>query len=537
MDSALGTKLKAHLNYHEQASSFSACGYAQATGKTGVAYANVGPGATNLLTGIANAWFDSISTIFIAGQVETAALKGEYKIRQRGIQETHSAEIFRSVTKYSVLVDSPEKLRYALERAYYEVTTGRPGPAYIEIPADIQRMDIDVMSLPGFFPEATPVCDLSTAISTIITELGKAKRPCLLVGNGIKQSRQYDQFCTLTEKLGIPIVFSLPAFDLLTSDHPLNFGYIGTNGNRYSNFILGKSDLIISIGSRMDLKQVGTNRANFALNAKIIRMDVDTGELGYKVRSDELSFVADLKDLFKELNPRITSKLADWREWIGVCENLRMRLTGYDFTPCHHLLRELSKRVAEDSIVTLDVGQHTIYAIQSLIVKKGQKVLVSTGLGSMGYSIPAAIGAYFATKTSGYVICGDGGFQMNMQELQFISREKLPIKVIVVNNNSLGMVREFQERNFSNKTVQTTKEYGYTVPDLRKVATVYGFDYYRILTIDDVKLVDLTSKNPAIIEMVVEEDMYLNPRLNSARPVQDMNPPMERSLYNELMEL
>lgn len=524
-----------HLNYHEQASAFAACGYAQASGRVGVAYSNGGPGATNLVTGIANAWYDSIPTLFITGQVDTTAMRGGLPIRQRGIQEIPTAEMVKSICKRSVLVSGTERLRYELERAYWTATHGRPGPVVLEIPADVQRADVDWEALEPFVPPRAQDEGIPAAAGRICQALRQAERPCLLVGNGVKQCGRQEALRRLAEKAGVPVVFSLPAMDLLPFDHPLNFGFIGNNGHRYSNFVLGKADLIVALGSRLDVKQVGNDRAGFALNAHLLRVDTEEGDLGYPVREDEEQITADLRLLLPALAER--ADLAVDPAWRQVCRRLKEELCGYDFTAGHRLIQRLADKAPAPCCFLADVGQHEVYLAQSLRLKEGQKMLLSLGLASMGYGLPASIGACLATGGPAVCFCGDGGFQMNVQELQMLRRDSLPVTVVVFNNHALGMIREFQERNFDAVYTQSMEEGGYTIPSVRKLAAAYDIPYSAARSAEELDRIELDDKGPRIIELLVDEPTYLYPRLARGEAIQRMLPPLPEELYERLMAL
>lgn len=535
MDSAQKmSEIKLHLNYHEQASAFAACGYAQASGNLGVAYSNGGPGATNLVTGIANAWYDSIPTLFITGQVDTTAMRGNLPIRQRGIQEIPTAEMVKSICKKSILVSDAENLRHDLEYAYWTAMYGRPGPVVLEIPADIQRADVNWEALPGFTPPNIESTAAQAAVQ-IQKALMQAKRPCLLIGNGVRQSGQQRALENWIEKAGIPVVFSLPAMDLLPFDHPLNFGFIGSNGHRYSNFILGKADLIVTLGSRLDLKQVGTVRNNFALNARLLRVDIDKGELSYRVRDDEQQISADLCALLPALAE--CGNITVDKIWLQACKALKEQLYGYDFTDSHHLLQQLTNKMQSVCCFLADVGQHEIYLAQSLQLKKGQRLLLSLGLASMGYALPASIGACLASGKPTVCVCGDGGFQMNIQELHMLRRDCLPITVIVYNNHALGMIREFQERNFNANYTHSTAESGYTIPSTKKIAAAYGLPYYAVASQEDLDKIELPVNSPCILELLIEEPTYLYPRMARDEAIQCMTPPLPETFYAKLMAL
>ncbi|MCB2296790.1 thiamine pyrophosphate-binding protein [Clostridium tagluense] len=527
----------AHTNYHEQAAAFAACGYAQTSLKPGVAFATSGPGATNLITGICNAYFDSIPTIFITGQVDTYAAKGNLKVRQRGFQETDIVSMVKDVTKYSVCVESPDKLQECLEKAYYYATSGRPGPVLLDIPADIQRSEIDIIIKECFFIKSIELENLQESVKLVIDALVKAERPCFLLGSGIKQSGMAKEFITLLEYANVPVVTSMLAFDVLAHDHFLNYGFVGANGHRYANFILAKSDLIITFGTRLDLKQVGGKREEFATNAKLMRVDIDFDELSYEVRKDEIQVLADLKVLIPELINSLSGIELKYDEWISACDIIKNELRYIDYEKYHDFIHAISNKIPDNTMVTADVGHHQVWVAQAFQVKEKQSVYFSGGHGAMGYSLPAAIGAYYGTGKSVISINGDGGLQMNIQELQFVRRENLPIKIVVINNFALGMIRHFQEMNFNANYTQTTADSGYTAPNFEAITKAYGLDYYKVKELEDIKQINFNSLEPSLIEVQLPMNTYLHPKFGFNKQNQDQEPSIDRKLYEYLMEL
>lgn len=538
MDSAskYQKEMNAHSAYHEQGAAFAACGYSQAANKLGVAYATSGPGATNLMTGIANAYFDSIPTLFITGQVDTYAAKGMLPVRQRGFQETDVVSMTESITKYTVNIDSPLKIKYCLEKAYWIATHGNPGPVLLDIPADVQRAEVEVDKLEGYIPQEKEQ-DVAVAVETIIGCLQEAKRPCLLVGNGVKQAGQVANIRKLIEALNIPTVFSMPAFDVLPYEHPLNFGFIGANGHRYGNFVLGKSDLILTIGSRLDLKQVGNNRTDFASGAKLVRIDIDRNELAYKVHDDELQVEADMKVLVPLLLEAYIGRKRCDETWVSVCKEIRKELQGIDDAVYNKLIAEISRCIPAEADITADVGQSEVWLAQSFQIKEGQRVHLSAGHGAMGYSLPAAIGVYYGAKRPVYCFSGDGGIQMNIQELQFLRRERIPVKVIILNNYALGMIRGFQEANFDKNYVHTTDESGYSAPDFKKLADAYDLPYTKIEAKNENEKLCFRDNEPEIIEVCIPMETSLIPNFGRNGLIQDQRPYMERELFERLMKL
>lgn len=529
-------KISIHSNYNEQASSFSACGFAQESHNVGVAFSTSGPGATNLVTGIANAFYDSTPTVFFTGQVDTYGLKYDLPIRQRGFQETDIVSIVKSITKYAVRVDDPLKIKYELEKSFYLAKSGNPGPVLLDLPADVQRAEIEENKLEGYLNIESNDCN-DCDIKILLEMLKISNRPCLLIGNGVKQSGATRAIRDLIRKLRIPSVFSMPAFDVLPFNDKYNFGFIGANGHRYANFVVGKSDLIVSIGSRMDLKQVGFDRAKFAPQANIVRIDIDRGTLSHKVHDNEMIICADLTEFVPKMISSLTECDLEKNKWVKVCSKIRTLLRGYDSEKYHELIGAFSEWLPDNTILTLDVGQSQVWCCQYFKIKNNQKVHMSAGLGSMGYSLPAAIGAYFAGRKIVFSFNGDGGIQMNLQELQFLCRDKIPIHVVIINNHSLGMIRSFQEANFEKNYTLTVESRGYSVPDFSKLAHCYGLQYFMIEKKDDLKSIVIDFNKPSIIEIKIPDITNLNPNFGRSGFIQDQRPNLSRELYDKLMQL
>ncbi len=524
-------RISAHVTYHEQAAAFAACGYAQASGKPGVAYATSGPGATNLVTGICDAYFDSIPAIFITGQVNSNESKGEYKVRQRGFQETDIVAIVKPVAKYAVYVEKAENLQYELEKAYDIAMSGRRGPVLLDIPMNVFRTDISIVKK-AFNNDDPKSNNIDTVTKILSDTLLNALRPVFLVGGGVKSAGQEDDIRESIISLGIPVVSSMIAFDIM-KDHPNYYGFLGAYGTRAANFAVAKSDLIISVGTRMDIRQVGVKRDRFAPDAKIIRFDIDKGEFTYRVHSDETQVCTDIRTVKMALD---RLKVKDYSAWIYVCDEIKQLLAGVDDNNISQLISRISESVPDDAIITSDVGQNQVWIAQSFKVKPHQRVLFSGGHGAMGYSLPAAIGAYYGSgRKLVCCIAGDGGMQMNIQELQFIAREHLPIKIIVLNNNALGMIRHFQEMYFESRFIQTKPEGGYTAPDFCSIANAYGIKSKRIEANDHSKIE--WSDEPELVEIIIRENTYVTPKLEFGKPNQDQEPLIDRELYKRIMDM
>lgn len=528
-------RITLHTNYHEQASAFAANGYAQITGKVGVAYSSSGPGATNLVTGICNAFFDSIPTIFLTGQVNTYESKKDFPIRQKGFQETEIIPIVKSVTKYCAYIKNASDVRYELEKAFYIAQEGRKGPVLLDIPMDIQRMNIEPDELCAFQPEQQKNSEID--ISIITESIKRSKRPVLLVGAGTKPIQTKKMVRQLVKKWRIPLVSSMLAVDVVSSDEEMNFGFIGAYGGRAANFIVAKSDLVIAIGSRLDVRQVGGKRENFAPEAQLIRVDIDEGELSHRVNNQEKHICAEAQDVLKKLLAEEMEPGESLQQWREVCKKIQEKLYGIDDKMPNLIINKIGKMVPEDYTITTDVGQNQVWVAQSLCIKRNQSVLFSGGLGSMGYSLPAAIGAYYGNKKPVISFNGDGGVQMNIQELQFIAREKLPIAIVVFNNHALGMIRHFQEMYFNGCYTQTVNGKGYESPDFEKIAQAYGLKYCLLDEKKEIKNNCFIITEPILIEVVFNENTYVFPKLEFGKPNQDQEPLLDRIFYEQLMQL
>lgn len=532
-------KITAHVNYHEQASSFCACGYAQIKNIPGVAYATSGPGATNLLTGIANAYFDSTPAIFLTGQVNTYESRGNMRVRQKGFQETDIVKIAKPITKYAKYIDHAEDIKYELEKAYYMSMTGRKGPILLDIPMNIFRADVDIDTLKGFHETETEVFRKED-IELILSKLLEARRPLIIAGAGIDLTGLNKEFKELVEKLGIPVVTSMIAVDLQNFNSKYNYGFIGAYGHRYANFLVEKSDLILTMGTRLDCRQTGSNKEYFARNAQIVRIDIDENEMDNKVKETEIQIVADInKIILAMLNDDRFSLNKRYREWLEKCNEIKQKLNKIDYEEGNEIIDKISNIIKENSVITTDVGQNQVWVSQSFRVKEGQRIIFSGGHGSMGFSLPAAIGAYYAKRNNIICFSGDGGLQMNIQELQFVEREKLPIKIIVMQNKSLGMIRHFQEMYFNSCYTQTMENMGYEAPDFCKIAEAYGIESIKIKNIDkqipEIKTA-IENDKPMLIQVEMNSKTYIYPKLAVNKPIYNQEPELEEKLMQNLLK-
>ena len=506
MNSIMSSSIKSHLVYHEQAAAFAACSYAQASKKTGIAYTTSGPGGTNLVTGIANAFCDSIPTIFIVGDKDLATQRGNSKQRQRTSQEIDITAIAAPVTKWSYQIKTPKEVREVFEKAFYVAHEGRPGPVLIDFPSDIQRADIDPNELKGF--DKPKAKSYKEEVKQAVAKLSSAKKPLILVGNGIKQASLENEIIKLAKDLNIPVVTTLVCFDLFVGDKNM-LGYIGMDGNYTANHAVSSCDLLISLGARLNFKQVCNNRQTFASNAKVIRVDADQAELDYKLRDEDM-ICADLNAFVPELVKQASALNAfDGKTWLSALieekKNEKKRVALNEVADA--VVGRISALVPPETSIAVDTGSHRRWVMSNFIFKEGQRLYQSSGLVSMGYSLPAAIGLYYATKKP--VICfdGDGGIMMNLQELQYLSRERIPVTVIIMNNHCLGDIMEFQKKIFAGNYFTTTEETGYQAADFKGLAAAFHLKYSLIKTSEEVDSMNLEGAEPAIIEVQVPSNI------------------------------
>jgi acetolactate synthase-1/2/3 large subunit len=523
-------KIRVVSVHHEQAAAFAADGVGRMTGIPGVALATSGPGATNLLTGIGSCHFDSSPAVFITGQVNRDEQKGSRQIRQLGFQETDIVAMAGPVTKAAWKVRSIDELPQMLARAFACAVEGRPGPVLLDIPMDIQRMAVtDPVPSRGSSPLPAP--DLSS-VRSALQGIRDAERPLVLLGGGIRSARAATQLRELVALLGIPVVHSLMAVDVLPCDDPLRVGMIGTYGNRWANVALGNSDCLLVLGSRLDVRQTGADTAAFMKGRSVIHVDCEPGEINNRVSgchailAELPAFLSAAIQVAPELGfpPRTAwrAAIAAWRqEWPDTSE--QVNLPGINPNVFMHSLSAQSRAAAAFAI---DVGQHQMWAAQSLDLGRNQRFLTSGGMGSMGFALPASIGAAVSSGRPVVVIAGDGGFQCNIQELQTIVRNKLPIKIVVINNRCHGMVRQFQESYFEARYQSTL--WGYDAPDFAKVACAYGLQGG---TVEKTAEVDAAvgelwrnPQEPALLEVMVDTYANAYPKIAFGLPITEMEP-------------
>lgn len=542
-----------HSSYNEQGAAFAACGYAQAKEECACAYATSGPGAINLLSGVADAYYDSLPVIFLTGQLNTYEYSGIEGLRQQGFQETDVVAMAKPITKYAVQIRNPEDIVPELNKAYHIATTGRRGPVLIDLPMNIQRSEVehpiyDMEFEDDALMEGCTDTHAQEAADTILEALQQAKRPAILLGHGVDSELSQKALIRFAKKNQIPIITSVLAKSVLSYDHPLNFGCIGgAYGHRYANMIANaKSDLLLCFGISMCTRQIGTKVHEFAKGAKIIRVDIDPYNLQRDIHENgenEVKLQAQTGAVIERLVQAERAVFEDDGKWLQVCTQIKENLQAVDDQiperyP-NRMIADLSDMLKDTSAIAVDVGQHMVWSYQSFKNREGQKLLFSGGHGAMGYGLPAAIGAYYATGRPTACICGDGAFQMNLQELEWVKRENLPIKIMVMNNGALGMIRHLQKDYFDCLFAGTTDGCGFSSCDFAKVVQAYGIASARMWC-DEVKETAggfLDGDGPKLLEIMLEHGTFAYPKTCLGEPIHNQQPYAPKEVYDRLMAL
>ncbi len=518
--------------HHEQAAAFAAEGYARISGLPGIALATSGPGATNLLTGMGSCFFDSTPAIFVTGQVNRHELKGNREIRQLGFQETDIVSMAKPITKACFQVNDPNDIPSIFEEAFRIALEGRPGPVLIDIPMDVQRVQIEGDFFKDVTQRVSNEIDI-TVFDSLIVDIKKAKKPLILSGRGIKASKSQELFDEFILKTQIPVITTLLGLDTIKYDDSLRAGFIGSYGNRWANIAFGECDLLIVLGSRLDIRQTGAD-SKFIENRKIYHIDCEIGEINNRVKGCQ-PIVADLKSFFYDFKKYAIDEFFKLKkEWLDEIKDLKktwpdtkeLNPKGINPNEFMHLLSNNSK-IAKAYLA--DVGSHQMWAAQSLELYKNQHFLTSGGMGAMGFSLPAGIGASIALdKEPVVVLVGDGCMQINIQELQTIVRNKLPLKIIVLNNKTLGMIRQFQDSYFESRYQSTY--WGYDAPDFAKVAIAYGIDAKTIENSSEIEnavnwlWMEENAYKPQLLQVMIDPHTNTYPKIAFGRPITEMEP-------------
>ncbi|MDD3594278.1 MAG: thiamine pyrophosphate-binding protein [Candidatus Gastranaerophilales bacterium] len=592
LNDSLGQQIPYIANHHEQACAIAAEGYARINQELAVVNVTTGPGGLNCLNGVFGQWTDSVPVLYISGQVKfstTIAACPDVPLRQLGDQEVDIIGVVKPLVKYAKMVTEPNEIKYHLDKAVYEATTGRMGPVWLDIPMNVQGALIDENELLEFKPPAAQNYDLK--IDEVINKLSQAKRPLIIAGHGLTLSKTNKLFKEFIKKTNIPVVTTFNGFDILPDNHKNYVGRIGTIGQRCGNFTLQNADVILCLGTRNNIRQASYNWENYAKNAFKIVVDIDEAELNKPTVKPDIAVCADLKEFLPELFNKInchsefisesnqhapglrfateTGSLASQslvvpfvnqvqhdvrRSWLDFCKKLQNKYS-FENTPeyeqegsvikAYHLVHELTKAMAENDIMVAANGSACVCLFQVGVVKEGQRIFWNSGDASMGYDLPAAIGASVA-KDNGSVVClaGDGSVMMNLQELQTIKHNNLPIKIFVINNDGYASIKQTQRNFFNGRMTGSGSDSGVSVPDFCKLAEGFGLKSVKISKPEtlaaEIKEV-LDCNEPVVCEVMVENNYSFSPKLSAKKledgtmispSLEDMFPFLDREEYN-----
>lgn len=552
--------LKCVYNHHEQACAMAAESYARLSRQIALVCVTSGPGGTNAITGVLGGWLDSVPMLIISGQVRfnTTVRSTGLKLRQLGDQEFDIVKVVAPMTKYAEMVTDPAKILYHLERAYYLAVNGRPGPCWLDIPLNVQGAVIDTNKLKKYNPkedagETAPKVSDKTAL-TVLEKIQKAQRPVILAGSAVRSSGAYDDFHKLIKKLSIPVVTAWNAHDVISDDHPLYFGRPGTVGNRAGNFITQNADLLLVLGCRLNIRQISYNWEMFARDAYQIIVDIDANELKKPTLRPDMAVHADAADLIKSLLEK-SKPLHAKKAWMDYCRKIKnkfdvsggFKTAGTAKVNPYLFVDSLTSKLRENDIIVTANGSACVVTFQAARIRKGQRLYTNSGCASMGYDLPAAIGAYMASGKKVYCIAGDGSMQMNIQELQTIVHNKMNITIFLFNNDGYHSIRQTQTAFFGKPLVGVNAKSGVSFPDAEKIARAYGLTYARIgrnASIAPVLDRVLTLQGPVLCEVVLNPEQNFEPKLASRSlgggrmftpPLEDMYPFLDRETFKECM--
>lgn len=561
LDDSFGHKEGLHcvFNHNEQGCSVAAEGYTRLTNKLAAVCVTSGPGGTNALTGVLGGWLDSIPMFIVSGQVkrETTTWSTDVPVRQLGDQEYQIVESVKPMTKYAHMIVEANEIVYHLEKALYLSKAGRGGPVWLDVPLDIQAAIVDTDDLKHFdksecAEEIPPKVEASTA-TKILEKIKAAKRPLILAGTGIRLGDAHKEFIEVIEKLNIPVVTAWNAHDVLWDTHPLFVGRPSTVGTRGGNFAVENADLVLTLGCRLNIRQISYNYKDWAKKAFKIVVDIDKNELNKPTIFPDMKVHADVKDLLQELlKADVSVENEEHQKWLEFCQATNKKYPAvlpeyYEKkSPVNPyvFMKKLFEGLEENDIVVTGNGSACVVSFQAAEIKKGQRLFTNSGCASMGYGLPAALGACIAEGEK-RVICldGDGSLMMNLQELQTIRYNNCNMKLFVLNNNGYHSIRQTQNNLFKNGLIGVCDGNGVNFPPFDKLADTFGFKYFKIDSLDGIeeKLQEvLNTDGPVLCEAILDEAQNFAPKLSSkvlpdgkivSPPIDDMFPFLDRAEY------
>lgn len=543
--------LKVTYTNHEQAFSIAAEGYVRASGKMAAVCVTTGPGGTNALTGVLGAYQDNYPMIIISGQVkyENCIESTGLNLRFLGEQEHNIVATVKPLTKYAVMVTQPEDVIYEVEKAMYLAASGRRGPCWVDIPLNIQGGYIEESSLRHYQVPAEEACFYC---DSFVTELSNARRPVILAGSALRSTGCIDAFRHLIQLLKVPVLAATYNADLVDTEETYYYGNFGVNGGRAGNFIVQNADLIIGMGCRMAYRQIGFNYQAFAPKARKIVIDIDTEELKKPTMRIDVPICADISKVVDQLNKLEETPYKDTCGWLEYCQKLKERFPVYQEKFEHsqtvnpyYFIKKLKDHLRDDAIIVLGNSSIAGHVLQMGINKKKQRIINNMNCGSMGYDLPAAIGAATAMRKEIILITGDGSLQMNLQELATMVHYKLPVKIFVCNNGGYRAIVRTQRNFFGGRYTGCSPETGVGLPEMERIAEAYGIPYMKIekhANISD-KLADfLKTDGYGICEIMQDYDQMIEPRIMSKQqadgsivspPLDDLFPFLDKKVYEE----
>lgn len=560
LNDSLGHKqgLKCVYNHNEQGSAIAAEAYTRLSGRLAAVCVTSGPGGTNAITGVLGGWLDSIPMFVISGQVkrETTTWATDVPVRQIGDQEYQIVKSVDNMTKYAVMITEPNDIAYHLEKALYLCKTGRGGPVWLDIPLDVQAAIIETETLRHFddaeCKEECPPPVSKDVLEQVLDKIREAKYPIIIAGTGIRLGNAREEFLKVIDKLQIPVTTAWNAHDILWDEHPLFVGRPGTIGTRGGNFALENADLILSLGCRLNIRQISYNYNEWAKNAYKIIVDIDVNELNKPTIHPDMKIHADVKDVLQGMLECEYKSEGQHTQWLAFCRNINQKypavlpeyfLKDMPMNP-YAFMDRLFKHLEEDEIVITGNGSACVISFQAATIKKNQRLFTNSGCASMGYGLPAALGGSISLKGK-RVICldGDGSLMMNLQELQTVSYNHCNIILFVLNNDGYHSIRQTQNNLFHDGLVGVCEDNGVSFPDFSKVADTFGFKYYKLdslAKLDNMLQTVLQNKGPILCEVILDKEQYFAPKLSSkvlpdgkivSPPIDDMFPFLDRKEY------
>lgn len=552
-------RIKYICTHHEQAAAIAAEGYARTSGNLAVVSVTSGPGGTNTLTGVLGQWLDSVPVLYLSGQVKfetTIASCPDINLRQLGDQEINIIDIVKPVTKYAKTVIDPKTIKAELEKAIHIATSGRPGPVWLDIPLNVQGALIEESDLENGDIDDVQIIAEDKIISEVVEELQKAKRPLLIAGHGIRIAKAQKDFFKLVGSLNIPVVSTFNGFDLIASDSDNFIGRIGTLGSRAGNFALQNADLVICLGTRNNIRQVSYNWSSFASRAKKIIVDIDKAELLKKTVKGDILVHSDAKIFITDLLKKISKDFKVDKKWLEWCQARKKQypvvLDEYKNSSeqCvhpYHFMEELTSALDDNAIAIAGNGTACVALFHAGIVKNKQRIFWNSGCASMGYDLPASIGAALAGNRDVVCLAGDGSLQMNLQELQTVKHYNLPVKIFVLNNQGYHSIKMTQASFFNGDFIGCSKDAGVSFPDNEKLADLYSLKYFKIDSTAQMKQVIsdvLLHQGAVLCEVILKDDYVFAPRLSSRKeadgriisnPLEDLSPLLPRDELKDNM--